>query len=111
MFINLFVHTEEDRYGSYSRLLMKYFLSEGVMCGHTLLLGSANENTEDILKVRGGFYRRASVASETLTGVTQLKIGGVCVFICMDVRMSFCTLTPVFLLKRGSVAPPLYWPP
>ncbi len=40
-------------------------------------------------------YWRASVASETLTGVTQLKIGDVC--ICLDVRMSFCTLTLAFL--------------
>ncbi len=40
---------------------------------------------------------RASVASETLTGVTQSKIGDVCLFIYLfiyiDVRMSFCTLT------------------
>ncbi len=37
---------------------------------------------------------RASEASETLTGVTQLKIGDVCLFVlCLDVRMSFCTLT------------------
>ncbi len=40
---------------------------------------------------------RASVASETLTGVTQSKIGDVCLFIylyiCLDVCMSFCTLT------------------
>ncbi len=35
----------------------------------------------------------ASIASVTLTGVTQTKIGDVCVFICMDVRVSFCTLT------------------
>ncbi len=38
-------------------------------------------------------YWRASVASETLTGVTQLKIGDVCLFIylyiCLDVCMSF----------------------
>ncbi len=39
------------------------------------------------------FNWRASVASETLTGVTQLKIGDVCLFIYLDVRMSFCTLT------------------
>ncbi len=39
-----------------------------------------------------GYYWRASVASETLTGVTQLKIGDVCLFICLDVLMSFCTL-------------------
>ncbi len=38
-------------------------------------------------------YWRASVASEKLTGVTQLKIGDVCLSVCMDVRMSFCTLT------------------
>ncbi len=46
---------------------------------------------------------RASVASETLTGVTQSKIGDVCLFIYlfiyMDVRMSFCTLTLAFLCQ------------
>ncbi len=36
---------------------------------------------------------RASLASETLTGVTQLKIGDVCLSVCMDVRTPFCTLT------------------
>ncbi len=43
---------------------------------------------------------RARVASETLTGVTQLKIGDVCLFVCilcLDVRMSFCTLTLALL--------------
>ncbi len=47
------------------------------------------------------FNWRASVASETLTGVTQSKIGDVCLFIylyiCLDVCMSFCTLTLAFL--------------
>ncbi len=49
------------------------------------------------MKKSGMFvYWRASVASETLTGVTQSKIGDVCLFIYlfiyMDVRMSsrFC---------------------
>ncbi len=32
---------------------------------------------------------QASEASETLSGVTQLKIGDVCLYICGDVRMSF----------------------
>ncbi len=32
-------------------------------------------------------------ASETLTEVTQLKIGDVCLSVYTDVRMSFCTLT------------------
>ncbi len=52
----------------------------------------------------GDVYWRASVASETLTGVTQSKIGDVYLFIylficilCMDVCMSFCTLTLAFL--------------
>ncbi len=43
---------------------------------------------------------RASVASETLTGVTQLKIGDVCLFICIYVWTyvrHFCTLTLAFL--------------
>ncbi len=35
----------------------------------------------------------ARYARSPLTGITQLKIGDVCVFICMDVRMTFCTLT------------------
>ncbi len=47
------------------------------------------------------YNRRASVASETLTGVTQSKIGDVYLFIylyiCLDVHMSFCTLTLAFL--------------
>lgn len=42
---------EEDRYGSYARLLLKYFLAEGVMCGHALFVASASEQGEDILKV------------------------------------------------------------
>lgn len=37
--------------GSYSRLLLKYFLAEGVMSGHSLLLASASENPEEVIKV------------------------------------------------------------
>ncbi len=52
-------------------------------------------------------YWRASVASETLTGVTQSKIGDVCLFIylyiCMDVRKAFLYFDPrVFVLVRLS---------
>ncbi len=39
---------------------------------------------------------RASAASETLTGVKMKKSG---MFVCMDVRMSFCTLTLAFLCQ------------
>ncbi len=56
-----------------------------------------NFKTSSIPKGKGGKWR----ASETLTGVTQLKIGDVCLFIylyiCMDVCMTFCTLTLAFL--------------
>ncbi len=53
------------------------------------------------------YYWRASVASETLTGVTQSKIGDVCLFIylyiCMDVRKAFLYFDPrVFVLVRLS---------
>ncbi len=41
---------------------------------------------------------RASVASVTLTGVKMKKSGMfVYLYICLDVRMSFCTLTLAFL--------------
>ena len=46
---------EEDIYGSYSRLILKYFLSEGVMCGHSLFLASASEDPEDMIKVNLNF--------------------------------------------------------
>ncbi len=43
-------------------------------------------------------YWRASVASETLTGVKMKKSGMfVYLYIYLDVRMSFCTLTLAFL--------------
>lgn len=42
---------EEDVYGSYSRLLFKFFQAEGVMSGHSLFVGSADGNSEDTLKV------------------------------------------------------------
>ena len=38
-------------FGSYSRLLLKYFLSEGIMCGHSVFLASASEQPADIVKV------------------------------------------------------------
>lgn len=50
-FLLLNLMLEEDTFGSYSRLLLKYFLSEGVMCGHSLFVASASERGEDILKV------------------------------------------------------------
>ncbi len=54
IFLNYYsLLSEEDVCGSYSRLLLKYFLAEGVMCGHSLLLASASENPEDIVKVGG----------------------------------------------------------
>ena len=42
---------EEDVYSSYSYLLLKYYLSEGMMCGHHLLLSSASYHPTDILAV------------------------------------------------------------
>ncbi|XP_051820723.1 elongator complex protein 4 [Antechinus flavipes] len=41
---------EEDKYNIYSNLLFKYFLAEGIVCGHTLLLASAKEDPDDILQ-------------------------------------------------------------
>ncbi|XP_042615485.1 LOW QUALITY PROTEIN: elongator complex protein 4-like [Cyprinus carpio] len=41
---------EEDRYDSYSRMLLKYFLAEGVVCGHELFLASARDLPDDIMQ-------------------------------------------------------------
>ncbi|KAM3877185.1 elongator complex protein 4 [Diretmus argenteus] len=41
---------EEDRYGSYSRMILKYFLAEGVVCQHELFVASAQDNPDDILQ-------------------------------------------------------------
>ncbi|KAF6103193.1 elongator acetyltransferase complex subunit 4 [Phyllostomus discolor] len=41
---------EEDKYNVYSPLLFKYFLAEGIINGHTLLVASAKENPADILQ-------------------------------------------------------------
>ncbi|XP_065539337.1 elongator complex protein 4 isoform X3 [Lathamus discolor] len=42
--------SEEDKYGLYSNLLFKYFLAEGVVCGHDLFVASAKEHPDNILK-------------------------------------------------------------
>ncbi|CAL8243462.1 unnamed protein product [Lota lota] len=40
---------EEDRYNSYSHMVLKYFMAEGVLCGHELFLASAQDHPDDIL--------------------------------------------------------------
>ncbi len=46
-------------------------------------------------------YRRASIASETLTGVTQLKIGDVCLFIYWRASVASETVLGVDNAKSG----------
>ncbi|CAB3224996.1 unnamed protein product [Arctia plantaginis] len=41
---------EEDVLANYSRILIKYFLAEGVACKHDLLVASADENPQDIAR-------------------------------------------------------------
>ncbi|XP_042583133.1 elongator complex protein 4 isoform X1 [Cyprinus carpio] len=41
---------EEDCYDSYSRMLLKYFLAEGVVCGHELFLASARDHPDEIMQ-------------------------------------------------------------
>ncbi|GAB1286652.1 Elongator complex protein 4 [Apodemus speciosus] len=41
---------KEDKYNIYSPLLFKYFLAEGIINGHTLLVASAKENPANILQ-------------------------------------------------------------
>lgn len=41
---------EEDRYNSYSHMVLKYFMAEGVLCGHELFLASAQDHPDDTLQ-------------------------------------------------------------
>ncbi|KAI7814363.1 elongator complex protein 4 [Triplophysa rosa] len=41
---------EEDRYDSYSHMLLKYFLAEGVVCGHEVFLASARDHPDEIMQ-------------------------------------------------------------
>ncbi|KAJ2950714.1 hypothetical protein O0L34_g8976 [Tuta absoluta] len=41
---------EEDVLGTYSRVLSKYFLAEGFVCNHDLLIATAAEDPQDIVK-------------------------------------------------------------
>ena len=43
---------EEDILASYSRVLLKMFLAEGIMCGHALFLASASEDPVEMIKVQ-----------------------------------------------------------
>ena len=40
---------EEDKYGSYARLMLKYFCAEAVMTGHSLLLSSCDTDPNTLL--------------------------------------------------------------
>uniref|UniRef100_A0A667WTJ2 Elongator complex protein 4 n=1 Tax=Myripristis murdjan TaxID=586833 RepID=A0A667WTJ2_9TELE len=40
----------EDRYDSYSRMILKYFLAEGVVCRHELFVAAVQESPDDILQ-------------------------------------------------------------
>ncbi|KAM5222469.1 elongator complex protein 4 isoform 3-T3 [Hipposideros larvatus] len=57
---------EEDKYNIYSPLLFKYFLAEGIINRHTLLVASAKEDPADIIQAgpvsssRFGHYYDAS---------------------------------------------------
>ncbi|XP_077421025.1 elongator complex protein 4 [Vanacampus margaritifer] len=41
---------EEDRYDSYSRMILKYFLAEGVVCQHELFLAAAQDHPNEIFQ-------------------------------------------------------------
>ena len=43
--------TEEDTYASYSRLMLKYYLAEGIMSQHRVLVASADPSPEQLIQV------------------------------------------------------------
>ncbi|XP_072448694.1 elongator complex protein 4 isoform X3 [Chiloscyllium punctatum] len=62
---------EEDSYESYSRMLLKYFLAEGIVSGHSLFIASAKDHPEEILQTaltsssRFGHYYNVSKTMST----------------------------------------------
>ena len=43
---------EEDEYGSYSKMITKYYLAEGVQNGNYLLEATMNENPWDLVNTK-----------------------------------------------------------
>ncbi len=67
---------------------------------------SEASGADSLMSSRYIYIWRASVASETLTGVKMKKSGMfVYLFIYMDVRMSFCTLTLRIFCVRSALDP------
>jgi len=40
---------EEDKYGTYAKLLIKYFLAEGIVSGHSLIIASQDYDCETLV--------------------------------------------------------------
>ncbi|XP_051885337.1 elongator complex protein 4 [Pristis pectinata] len=48
--VGTLILVEEDKYESYSQMLLKYFVAEGIVCGHSLFIASAKDHPEEILQ-------------------------------------------------------------
>ena len=44
-----FFFAEEDKYGTYAKLLIKYFLAEGIVSGHSLIVASQDYDCETLV--------------------------------------------------------------
>jgi hypothetical protein len=44
-----FFFSEEDKYGTYAKLLIKYFLAEGILSGHSLVVASQDYDCETLV--------------------------------------------------------------
>jgi elongator complex protein 4 len=70
---------EEDVYQMYSQLLMKYFIAEGVMCGHDIMIcgPSADDNIIEDLPAATGIDKdhiMPLLEEEEESGTTEMKI-------------------------------------
>ncbi|XP_069679227.1 elongator complex protein 4 [Periplaneta americana] len=48
--VGTIVLVEEDKYGTYAKLLIKYFLAEGAVCGHSLLVASLDSKCQSLVE-------------------------------------------------------------
>ncbi|XP_013786234.1 elongator complex protein 4-like [Limulus polyphemus] len=70
---------EEDVFGAYARILLKYFISEGIVCGHSLFLSGGDVSPTQILQglpapISDNSAHRKSEPESRQVGAEPMKI-------------------------------------
>uniref|UniRef100_T1JA61 Elongator complex protein 4 n=1 Tax=Strigamia maritima TaxID=126957 RepID=T1JA61_STRMM len=65
---------EEDKYQNYSQMIMKYFLSEGIECGHDIYFASGDVDVDTFVKQLPSAIPRKDVQENNSFSGNELKI-------------------------------------